>query len=172
MLLLAQESSMKIAAVLALMLAALVAATPAAAQGTLPIALELRGDAGVPLGDFHQRFNPGLGWGVQGNVDLTPAFTLYAGYSRAEFSVRYAGDVKARDDGFDLGGRAVLWTRGPLGTPFVQVGVLLHDETGVEAGLGTDYRIGNALGIVPLARFRKAGDAQYVALGVGLRLRP
>jgi hypothetical protein len=58
-------------------------------------------------------------------------------------------------------------------TSFAQFGALFHnDETGFEAGLGVDYPVGPAVTLTPLARFRKVGDTQYVALGVGLSLRP
>jgi hypothetical protein len=153
-------------------IAALAGATPASAQGTLPIALELRLDGAWPMGDFHDAFDTGVGWGVQGNFDLSPAFTFYAGYSRAEFPIDGAEDTRVRDDGFNLGGRATLGSGVTMWTPFLQVGVSLHDETGIEGGLGADFPVSAAVGVTPLVLFRKVGDAEYVTFGLGLRHRP
>jgi len=144
----------------------------AAAQGTLPITLEARIDAGIPTGDLADGFDAGLGWGVFGGFDLTPNFTIYGGYSRFEFNDKSDLNVNAKDDGFDLGGRVRLGTGAGVWTPFAQFGVLFHDETGFEAGLGADYPVGNGVALTPMARFRKVGDAQYFGIGVGLSLRP
>jgi hypothetical protein len=160
------------AIVLLFALAALLRAAPATGQGTLPIAFEGRLDGGWPVSDFHDAFDAGLGWGVLGSFDLTPTFAFYGGYSRAEFPVRGAVDTKVRDDGFGLGGRATLGVGGSMWTPFLQVGVLLHDETGIEAGLGAQYPITAGVGVTPLVLYRSVGDARYVTFGVGLSLRP
>ncbi|HYH83383.1 MAG TPA: hypothetical protein VEX86_26550 [Longimicrobium sp.] len=154
-------------------LAALAAgADRAAAQGTLPITAELRIDAGIPTGDLADGFGTGLGWGVMGGFDLTPNFMIYGGYSRFEFDEKGDGDAEAEDDGFDLGGRVRLGTGAGVWTPFAQFGVLFHEETGFEAGIGADYPVGNGVALTPMARFRKVGDAQYFGIGVGLSLRP
>jgi hypothetical protein len=146
-------------------------ANGAAAQGTLPVTAEVRIDAGIPVGDLGDGFDAGLGWGVIGGLDLTPNLTLYGGYSSFQFNDKSAADADAKDDGFDLGGRVRLGVGGVL-TPFAQFGVLFHDETGFEAGLGADYPVGTGLSLTPMARFRKVGDAQYFGIGVGLSLRP
>jgi len=144
----------------------------AAAQGTLPITAEVRIDAGIPTGDLADAFDAGLGWGVIGGFDLTPNFTLYGGYSRYQFNDKSDLDVDATDDGFEVGGRVRLGTGAGVWTPFAQFGVLFHDETGFEAGLGADYPVGTGVSLTPMARFRKVGDAQYFGIGVGLSLRP
>ncbi|HEX9940358.1 MAG TPA: hypothetical protein VGB15_24705, partial [Longimicrobium sp.] len=43
----------------------------AAAQGTLPVTVEARIDAGIPVGDLADAFEVGLGWGVLAGFDLT-----------------------------------------------------------------------------------------------------
>ena len=144
----------------------------AAAQGTLPISLEARIDAGIPTGNTADGLDVGLGWGVYGAFDLTPNFSIYGGYSQFSFDVKDAGDLNVKDDGFDLGGRVLLGTGAGVWTPFAQFGVLFHDETGFEVGLGADYPVGTGVSLTPLARFRKVGDAKYVGIGVGLSLRP
>lgn len=143
----------------------------AAAQATLPVTAEVRIDAGIPTGDLADGFETGLGWAVLGAFDLTPNLSVYGGYSRFEFNDKGDLDVDARDDGFDLGAR-VRFGNGGVWTPFAQFGVLFHDETGFEAGLGADYPVGTGVSLTPLARFRKMGDAQYFGIGVGLSLRP
>jgi hypothetical protein len=144
----------------------------ASAQGTLPVTLEVRLDAGLPLGDFKDGVKSGLGWGVLGTFEISPSFALYGGYSSFDFDVR-SSTLTVRDDGFDVGGRLLLGTGGGVMTSFAQFGALFHnDETGFEAGLGVDYPVGPAVTLTPLARFRKIGDTQYVGLGIGLSLRP
>jgi hypothetical protein len=168
-----QESrAMKKAIVGLFAAAALFAGGHAAAQGTLPISLEARIDAGIPTGDLHDAVDVGVGWGVQAAFDLTPNFAIYGGYSQFSFNVKDTDGVNVKDDGFDLGGRVLLGTGAGVWTPFGQFGVLFHDETGFEFGLGADYPVGTGVSLTPLARFRKVGDAQYFGIGVGLSLRP
>lgn len=142
----------------------------AAAQGTLPVSLEARIDAGIPTGDLGDAVDVGLGWGVQAALDLTPQFALYGGYSQFSFDVKDTDGVNVKDDGFDLGGRVRLGTG--VWSPFAQFGVLFHDDTGFEAGIGADFPVGTGVSLTPLARFRKVGDAQYFGIGIGLALRP
>ena len=144
----------------------------ASAQGTLPVSVEVRLDAGLPVGDFKDAVKSGLGWGVTGAFDVSPNFAIYAGYSSFDFDVR-SSTAELRDDGFDVGGRVLLGTGGGVLTTYAQFGALFHNgETGFEAGLGSEYAVGPAITLTPLARFRKIGDTQYVGLGIGLSLRP
>ncbi|HEU4560162.1 MAG TPA: outer membrane beta-barrel protein [Longimicrobium sp.] len=152
--------------------ALVVGADRAAAQGTLPVTIEARIDAGIPVGDLGDAFEAGLGWGVFGGFDLTPNLMIYGGYSRFEFNDKDGLDIEAEDDGFELGGRVRLGTGAGVWTPFAQFGVLFHDDTGFEAGLGADYPVGNGVALTPMARFRKVGDIEYFGVGVGLSLRP
>jgi hypothetical protein len=144
----------------------------AQAQGTLPISVEVRLDAGLPVGDFKNGVKPGLGWGVDAAFDVAPNFALYGGYSSFDFDVK-SSSATLRDDGFDVGGRVLLGTGGGVMTTYAQFGALFHNgDTGFEAGLGAEYPVGPAVTLTPLARFRKIGDTQYVGLGIGLSLRP
>jgi hypothetical protein len=164
---------MKRAIVGLLAVAALAAgAGRAQAQGTLPLALEVRLDAGLPMGDFKDQVKAGLGWGVDAAIDISPNFSIYGGYSSFDFDVR-SSTITLRDDGFDLGGRVLLGTGGGMLTTFAQFGALFHNgDTGFEAGLGAEYPVGPVATLTPLARYRKIGDTQYVGLGIGLSLRP
>lgn len=144
----------------------------ASAQGTLPVSFQVRLDAGLPIGDFKDVTKPGLGWGVDAAIDLSPNFAVYAGYSSFDFDVR-SSTVTVRDDGFDVGGRVLLGSGGGTLSSFAQFGALFHnDDTGFEAGLGFEYPVGPAVTLTPLARYRKIGDTQYIGLGIGLSLRP
>lgn len=144
----------------------------AQAQGTLPVSVQVRLDAGLPVGDFKDAVKAGLGWGVDGALDLSPNFAIYAGYSSFDFDIK-SSNVRARDDGFDVGGRLLLGTGGGVLNSFAQFGALFHNgDTGFEAGLGAEYPVGPAVTLTPLARYRKIGDTQYVGLGIGLSLRP
>jgi hypothetical protein len=144
----------------------------AEAQGYLPVSVQVRLDAGLPVGDFKDAAKAGVGWGIDGAVDLSPNFSIYAGYSRFEFDVR-SSTLRVREDGFDVGGRVLLGSGGGTLTPFAQFGALFHNgETGFEAGVGGEYPVGPALTLTPLARYRKIEDTEYVGLGIGLVFRP
>jgi hypothetical protein len=144
----------------------------AQAQGTLPVSLQVRLDAGLPVGDFKDAVKAGLGWSVDGAFDVSPNFAIYGGYSSFDFDVK-GSSVRARDDGFDVGGRLLLGTGGGVLNSFAQFGALFHNgDTGFEAGLGAEYPVGPAVTLTPLARYRKINDTQYVGLGIGLSLRP
>ena len=143
----------------------------AAAQGTLPLSVGVRIDAGIPTGDAGDVFETGFGFGVEAALDLTPTFAIYGGYSQFQFNVEGLDDVEAEEDGFELGGRVLLGTGGAVWTPYVQAGVLFHEETGFEIGLGAEYPVGNALSLTPMVRYRSIEELDYVTLGVGLSLR-
>jgi hypothetical protein len=144
----------------------------AQAQGTLPVSVQVRLDAGLPLGDFKDAVDVGLGWGVDASFDLSPMFAIYGGYSSFDFDVN-SSTATVRDDGFDLGGRVLLGTGGSVLTTYAQFGALFHNgDTGFEAGIGAEYPVGPAVTLTPLARFRKIGNTQYVGIGVGVSLRP
>lgn len=144
----------------------------AAAQGNLPVTVELRLDAGLPVGDFRDAARSGLGWGVTGTLDLAPNLGLYVGYSSFDFDLDDS-TLELRDDGVDAGARLLLGTGGGVVNTFVQFGALFHNgDTGFEAGLGAEYPVSHAVSITPMARYRKIADADYVGLGIGLSFRP
>lgn len=151
--------------------AALGGAGAAEAQSTLPISVEGRLDLGIPVGDGSDGFEPGVGFGVTGAVQLTPLFALYGGYSRFEFEFEGV-EAERETDGGELGGRVTLGTGGGILNPYFQIGALFHDDdTGLEAGLGGFYPVGPNLSITPMARYRTVGSLDYVTVGVGLNLR-
>jgi len=144
----------------------------AEAQGNLPVSVQVRLDAGLPIGDFKDAVKAGLGWGVDGAFDVSPNFAIYAGYSSFDFDVRNS-TLRVRDDGFDVGGRVLLGSGGGVLTTFAQFGALFHNgDTGFEAGVGGEYPVGPALTLTPLARYRKIKDTEYVGVGIGLSFRP
>ena len=137
----------------------------AAAQGTLPLSIGVRSDAGIPVGDA------GFGFGVEAAWDLTPNFAIYGGFSQFQFDIDDI-DAEVEENGFDLGGRVLLGTGAGVATPYAQFGVLFHeDEVGFEAGLGADYPVGNSLSLTPMVRYRSIEDLDYVTVGVGLSFR-
>ena len=154
------------------LLACAAGAARASAQGTLPLSLEARIDAGIPVGDAGDGFDTGVGFEGLAVLHLTPAFGLYGGYTTTSFGVSgtEGGDLEL--DGPEVGGRITLGTGGGVWTPFAQVGaVFLDDETGFEAGLGAFYPVGQSLSVTPMARFRSVDGFEFVTLGVGLNVR-
>ena len=144
----------------------------AVAQGNLPVSVEVRLDAGLPIGDFKDAARSGVGWGVSGMVDLAPNLGVYVGYSSFDFDLKDSS-LEFREDGVDVGARLLLGTGGGSVNTFAQFGALFHSgETGFEAGLGAEYPVSSAVTLTPLARYRKLGDAEYVGVGIGLSFRP
>jgi opacity protein-like surface antigen len=140
--------------------------------GTLPVSLQVRLDAGLPLGDFKDGTKAGLGWGVDGAFDVAPNLSVFVGYSSFDFDIKDS-DLRVRDDGVDVGTRLRLGTGGGVLSSYAQFAALFHNgETGFEAGLGAEYPVSPAVTVTPLARYRKVADTQYVGLGIGLMVRP
>ena len=64
-----------------------------------------------------------------------------------------------------------LGTGGGIYNPYFQLGALFQDdETGLEAGLGGFYPVGQNLSLTPMVRYRTIDDLDYVTIGVGLNL--
>lgn len=152
--------------------AAVLGAAPAPAQ-TVPLSLEVRLDAGIPVQDTDDVLDRGVGFGVRAMLDLAPAFAVYAGYSRFEFELDDdlgSGDVE--EDGMELGGRVALGYGHGAGQPYLLLGALFHDDdTGLEAGLGADYPVSWNLSVTPEVRYRTVDDVDYLTLGMGARFR-
>ncbi len=156
---------------LAAAVAAALAGGRAEAQSALPISVEGRLDVGVPVGDSGDLLEPGVGFGITGALQLTPLFAIYGGYSKFSFDIDDS-DVDVETDGGELGGRVTLGTGGGIYNPFFQFGALFHNEdTGLEAGLGGFYPVGQNLSLMPMVRYRTVNDLDYVTVGVGLNLR-
>jgi hypothetical protein len=126
---------------------------------------------GVPVGDSGDLLDPGVGFGITGALQLTPLFAVYGGYSSFSFDVDGTG-LDVETDGGELGGRVTLGTGGGIYNPYFQFGALFHGgDTGVEAGLGGFYPVGQNLSLTPMVRYRTVNDLDYVTIGVGLNLR-
>jgi Outer membrane protein beta-barrel domain len=148
------------------------AAAPAAAQGTLPLAFEVRLDAGLSVGDESEGVDTGVGFGGMALLDLSPSFSLYGGISRFEFGLDDFEDEEFRLDAASVGGRVYLGTGGGIVMPYAQFGAVFADgDTGFEAGLGAEYPLGNGLSLTPMARYMSVDDLSWAAVGVGLNLR-
>lgn len=153
------------------------AAAPAGAQAAIPLAFEVRLDAGIPVDGqdgVHDALDTGVGFGVRASLDVAPTFALYGGYSH--FTLQYEDDVVAdrelKINGFELGGRVGLGsTHGP-GSPYLILGALFHDdETGLEAGVGADYPVSWNVSVTPEVRYRTLDELRYLTLGMGARFR-
>lgn len=152
------------------------AAGTADAQGFFPLAVEVRGGAGFPVGDFGDGLE--MGWGFEGNAQLqvAPMIAIYAGYDRTEFQGSDDGaldlvDEKVTDQGFSLGGQLSLPTAMILGlSPFVRAGAIYHEtkldfengsfdresekNIGYEVGGGVSIPLGLVVSFTPAVRYR------------------
>ena len=153
---------------------AVLVAAPVAAQD-IPLSVEVRLDAGVPVQDTDDFLDRGVGFGARALLELAPTFAIYAGYSRFEFQWDddLPGPDDVEEDGFDLGGRLSLGHGHGHTLPYILLGALFHDDdTGLEAGMGADYGVSWNLSVTPEVRYRTIGDVDYLTLGMGLRIRP
>lgn len=158
-------------AIFAGMVAAAALAGRAEAQSALPLSVEGRLDLGVPVGDSNDVYKTGIGYGIDAALQLTPLFAVYGGYSRFDFDLDNSSGKRSSDGG-EVGGRVTLGTGGGVSNPYFQFGALFHDgDTGLEAGLGTFYPVGNNLSLTPMVRYRTVAGLDYVTAGVGLNLR-
>lgn len=157
---------------LVLAVAALAGAPGAQAQ-QLPLSVEARLDAGLPVGDAADLYDQAIGFGIHAALQATPLFAVYGGYSRFEFDVEESrGGGERKSEGLELGGRVTLGTGGGIYNPFFQLGALVYeDDTGLEVGLGGFYPVGRNLSLTPMVRYRTIDELDYVALGVGVNLR-
>lgn len=149
-------------------------AAPAAAQAEIPLAFEVRLDAGIPVEDSGDELDTGVGFGVRASLDIAPTFALYGGYSRftLEFDDDLLPDEEVETDGFELGGRVGVGDGHRGGSPYILLGALFHDdETGLEAGLGADYPVSWNVSVTPEVRYRKLDELSYLTLGMGARFR-
>lgn len=154
-------------------------AQDAAAQGFFPLAVEVRGGAGFPVGDLGEGDAIGTGWGFEGNAQLrvAPLISVYGGYDIISFDLDdegIASDATFRDQGFSAGAQLSLPTGMLLGvSPFVRAGALFHqaeydfgDEAGdfesdrslgYEVGGGLVFPLGLVVSFTPAVRYRSYG---------------
>ena len=149
-------------------------AAPAAAQSAIPLAFEVRLDAGIPVDDSGDLYETGVGFGVRASLDIAPTFAIYGGYSQFNFELddEIVGDGEDEVSGFELGGRVGLGSGHGSASPYFLLGALFHeDETGIEAGLGADYGVSWNVSVTPEVRYRKVDELSYLTLGMGARFR-
>lgn len=178
-------------------LAALAAsADVAAAQLPVPLAIEGRADLAVPLGDFADVADNGVGFGASVAVGLVPGFAVYGSYSHVSFGVNLADDTDADavDSGWSAGVTASLPAGGARFTPYVGAGIVRHeldldtggegedDELGFEAAAGVAVNLGYGLRVTPAIGYRQYTakvpvllgtgdlDVRYLTAGVGVNL--
>lgn len=144
-----------------------------AQQMLLPLSFEGRIDAGIPVGESGNVYKTGVGFGVNAQLHLTPQFAAYGGYSRFEFDAEgLLGDQEVREDGWNAGGKVFFGSGLGVSNPYLQLGALFRDdETGIEAGGGWEAWVGGSLAVTPQVVYRKIDDLEYVAAGVGARIR-
>jgi len=142
----------------------------------IPLAIEARGGAYIPTGDFAEGVGTGFGLGAIVSYRVIPALDIYAGYSWQRFALEEDEefddvDVDIEDSGFALGVRFEVPAAQSLG-PWIRAGVILHqakfsgsegslsvsftsDRTaGLELGGGLAIPIAPALSITPGVSFR------------------
>lgn len=148
-------------------------AAPAAAQ-EIPLSFEVRLDAGIPVDETGELYEPGVGFGVRASLDLAPTFALYGGYSRFSFELDddLVDDPENEVSGFELGGRLGVGSGHGSSSPYILLGALFHeDQEGLEAGIGADYAVSWQVSVTPEVRYRKIGEFTYLAMGMGARFR-
>ncbi|HEX2095662.1 MAG TPA: outer membrane beta-barrel protein [Longimicrobiaceae bacterium] len=171
-------------------LAAVAFAYDARAQGRSPLSVEARASAAVPTGSFADvagGIGTGYGFGVTGELALTPALGVYAGYSYTGFDLDDREDT-LDETGLDAGVRASFGAGGRF-TPFLKGGVVYHkletdlvegeSRLGFEVGGGLDLPLGNVISVTPGISYTQIPgdddlgetDLSHVRLGVGLRFR-
>jgi opacity protein-like surface antigen len=173
---------------LAAALAAVTFVDGAHAQSIIPLAVEARASAAVPVGDFKDfegGIGTGYGFGVNGELKLSPLFGVYGGYSWTGYDLD-AADETLTQQGLDAGIRLGLG-RGliPLG-PYARGGIVYHklddghdhgDERklGYEVGAGLSFPLGAVISVTPEVSYTRIADAfvdrdlSAVRFGVGLR---
>lgn len=178
--------------VLAAVLAAF-AAAPAAAQTGLPLSVEVRGDAAFPTGDFADRVENSIGFGVNAALGVSRGIAVYGGYSQTSFEVKGI-DADAEDSGFAVGLTAAIPVGPATGfTPYVGAGLLIHElevesdvvgfegdsELGFEVGAGIALPLGPRVRFTPGVGYRQYGteipglydgNVSYFTVGVGLNI--
>lgn len=168
---------MKLVPIVLILLAS--AARTAAAQRlpSLPISVEVRGGAGIPVGEFTED-EPGVGaeagpaFSAGARFHFSGALAVYGAYSRTHF-VCGACDATGLDDqlvdaGGEFGVQAMLPVRLAAVSPWVRAGGVYRQLTfsgeggklssdpgfGFEAGGGLSVAVTRSLSIAPGVRFR------------------
>ena len=147
------------------------------AQGFFPLAVEVRGGAGFPLGDFGDGVNTGWGFDANAQLRLAPMISVYGGYGTIDFDssdeggLLGAGSGTVTDQGFHAGAILSLPTGMLLGvSPYVKAGALYHEakfdfendaadmesekNLGYEVGAGLTFPLGMVVSFTPEVKYR------------------
>ena len=165
------------------------------AQSSIPLSVEVRGDAAFPVGDFADgNVENGLGFTASASLQLVPGFGAYGSYSRNEFSLD-GSESDVLDQGWAAGLTASLGGAPGRATPFVGAGLLFHElevdgveqgdaKMGFEVGAGIAVPLGRRIRVTPAVGYRQynvestalggllASDSNvsYLTAGVGLNI--
>ncbi|HEX8359649.1 MAG TPA: outer membrane beta-barrel protein [Longimicrobium sp.] len=176
-------------------LALLGSAGAASAQSSIPLSVEVRGDAAFPVGDFSDAgVENGLGFTASASLQLVPGFGAYGSYSRTEFSLD-GSDDDVLDQGWAAGLTASLGGTPGRATPFVGAGLLFHElevneveqgdaKMGFEVGAGIAIPLGQRVRVTPAVGYRQYNverstlgglintdsNVSYLTGGVGLNI--
>lgn len=175
---------MKTITTFAAALAALAFADGARAQSIIPLSVEARAGAAVPVGGFKDVGGGiGTGYGFGGNVGLklNPLFGVYGGYSWTGYDFDGV-DETLTQQGLEGGVRVGLGIL-PLG-PYARGGVVYHKlddglerdgKLGYEVGAGLSFPLGIVISVTPEVSYTRIAEAidgqdlSAIRFGVGLR---
>lgn len=155
-------------------LAMLTATGTAEAQSVLPLAVEVRGGAAFPTGDFGEGLETGYAAGGNVSFSFAPMLAVYGGYSLNGFGIDDEGTGQAdglefRDRGFDAGIRASIPTLVLPVSPWVKGGLVYHQleldgdgegastdsSLGFEVGGGFEFPLGPTVSVTPGVSYTK-----------------
>jgi opacity protein-like surface antigen len=158
--------------------AALAASVQTASAQTPRLALEVRGGAALPTGDWNEdeELDTGFGFGANARAMVSPTMSVYAGYEMYMFPVDIEGlgdvDADIEDAGFRGGVAVGIPMANPGFAPYLELGVIYNTTTlsvsdgstsgevesergfGFEAGVGVAVPLGPNLSITPALRYR------------------
>jgi opacity protein-like surface antigen len=171
---------------------ALAAATPAAAQQTLPpISVDLRGGLSLPVSDFSRSLSLGYGLGGDVIVGITPSLGVYGGYRYISFDFDEdavgAAEGSYNVQGFDAGLRFGAPSLRSDFSPYLRLGGVYYkgavsglgeadkQRLGFQLGGGFDYALGPRASLTPELSYTNISypnrvNMSFVSLGFGLRL--
>lgn len=159
------------------------------AQGFFPLAVEVRGGAGVPLGEFGDGVNTGWGFDANAQLRLAPMISVYGGYGTIDFDssdeggLLGSGSGTVTDQGFHAGAILSLPTGMLLGvSPYVKAGALYHEakydfendaadresdkQLGYEVGGGLTFPLGLVVSFTPEVKYRSYAPKWSDGIGV------
>lgn len=163
---------------------------------TTPFSIEVRGGLALPSGDLADPIDgaeteSGVTYGINGQFRASNSLSIYAGFTRSEFTIEDVDDVDLHTQGFNGG----VMFRLPMSglSPYLKGGLVYQhvgfsaegeddedsdDEIGFEVGAGLDFALGNRLSVTPEVSYSTFSpgddvdiDVAQVKVDVGLKLR-